>query len=143
MPFDEYTIMLQDIAYHLGLLIDGHYVSGCLTKFERYIKGSRPAWTWFEELLEGADEETVRRYARAYIMMLLSMQFFRDKSGTRMHIWWLPYMERLEDMDRYSWGSATLSWLYRCLYLVDNKHVVKLAGSLQDHLATQSHRIHP
>ncbi|RYQ91113.1 hypothetical protein Ahy_B09g096983 isoform E [Arachis hypogaea] len=63
--------------------------------------------TWmqetFSDLPEGADEETVRRYARACIMILLSMQLFNDKSGTHMHIRWLPYVARLKDMGRYSW----------------------------------------
>ncbi|RYQ90217.1 hypothetical protein Ahy_B09g096439 isoform B [Arachis hypogaea] len=126
-----------DVAYHLGLPIDGQYVSGCLTDFSRFIEGSRPPWVWFEELLgvlppancidkfivkctwfeetfsdlsQGADDETVRRYARAYIMMLVA---------------------RLEDMGQYSWGSAALSWLYRCMCRVANRNVVKLAGPLQ------------
>ncbi|RYQ82136.1 hypothetical protein Ahy_B10g100731 [Arachis hypogaea] len=47
MPFRECTITLQDVAYQLGLQIDGQYISGCLTKFERYIQGVRPAWVWF------------------------------------------------------------------------------------------------
>ena len=88
MPFGECTITLQDVAYQLGLAVDGRYVSGCLTEFHLYIEGGRPAWVWFEELLgvipppsqvqkfavnctwfeetfeecpEGADEETVHR----------------------------------------------------------------------------------
>ncbi|RYQ83357.1 hypothetical protein Ahy_B10g102000 [Arachis hypogaea] len=85
----------------------------------------------FSDLLEGADEETVRRYARAYIMMLLSTQLFGDKFGTCMHIRWLSYVASLEYMGRYSWGSTTLSWLYRCLCHMANKHVVKLTGPLQ------------
>ncbi|RYR52451.1 hypothetical protein Ahy_A06g027369 [Arachis hypogaea] len=39
--------------------------------------------TWFQETFrecpEGADEETVRRFTRAYIMMLLDTQLFADK----------------------------------------------------------------
>ncbi|KAL4288592.1 hypothetical protein AHAS_Ahas19G0301600 [Arachis hypogaea] len=89
-----------DVVYQLGLSIDRQYVSGCLMNFEQYIEGGWPAWAWFEELLgvlppadcidkftvkctwiqetfsdfsQGVDEETVRRYARAYIMMLLSI----------------------------------------------------------------------
>ncbi|RYR29528.1 hypothetical protein Ahy_B01g053943 isoform C [Arachis hypogaea] len=126
-----------DVAYQLGLPVDGDYVSGCLTDFHLYIEGGRPAWQWFHELLgvlppenqvqkfavnctwfqetfaecpDGADEETVRRFVRAYIMMLLA---------------------RLEEMGRYSWGSAALAWLYRCMCRVANRHVVKLAGPLQ------------
>ncbi|RYR72653.1 hypothetical protein Ahy_A02g006881 [Arachis hypogaea] len=58
----------------------------------------------FSELPQEADDEMVRRYARTYIMMLLLMQLFDDKSGTRLHIRWLPYFARLEDMGWYSWG---------------------------------------
>ncbi|XP_025612097.1 protein MAIN-LIKE 1-like [Arachis hypogaea] len=158
MPFGECTITLQDVAYQLGLPVDGHYVSGCLTDFHLYIEGGRPAWQWFHELLgvlppenqvqkfavnctwfqetfgecpDGADEETVRRFARAYIMMLLGTQLFADKSGNHIHIRWLPYVARLEEMGGYSWGSAALAWLYRCMCRVTNRHVVKLAGPLQ------------
>nr|XP_025678317.1 protein MAIN-LIKE 2-like [Arachis hypogaea] len=153
MPFGECTITLQDVAYQLGLPMDGHYVSGCLTDFHLYIEGGRPAWTWFHELLGvlppenqiqkfavnctwfhetfgecpvGADEETVRRFARAYIMMLLGTQLFADKSGNRIHIRWLPYVARLEQMGGYSWGSAALAWLYRC-----PMGIMRLAGHLR------------
>ncbi|XP_072071844.1 protein MAIN-LIKE 1-like [Arachis hypogaea] len=91
--------------------------------------------SWFQETFgecpEDADEETVRRYARAYIMMLLGTQLFADKSGNRIHIRWLPYVTRLEELGTYSWGSAALAWLYRCMCRVANRHVVKLAGPLQ------------
>ncbi|RYR39631.1 hypothetical protein Ahy_A09g045197 [Arachis hypogaea] len=63
-------------------------------------------------------------------MILLSTQLFDDKSDTRMHIQWLPYVARLENMGGYSWGSAALSWLYRCLCRVANRNVVKLACPL-------------
>ncbi|RYQ89203.1 hypothetical protein Ahy_B09g095969 isoform N [Arachis hypogaea] len=158
MLFGECTITLQDVAYQLGLPVDGHYVSGCLSEFHIYIEGGRPAWVWFEELFgvvpppsqvqkyavncswfqetfgecpEGADEDTVRRYARAYIMMLLGTQLFADKSGNRVHIRWLPFVARLEEMGSYSWGSAALAWLYRCMCRVANRNVIKLAGPLQ------------
>ncbi|RYR20924.1 hypothetical protein Ahy_B03g066146 [Arachis hypogaea] len=91
--------------------------------------------SWFQETFgecpEGADDETVRRYARAYIMMLLGTQLFADKSGNRIHIRWIPYVARIEEMGTYSWGSAALAWLYRCMCRVANRHVVKLAGPLQ------------
>ncbi|XP_072064444.1 protein MAIN-LIKE 1-like [Arachis hypogaea] len=150
--------MVPDVAYQLGLPVDGRYVSGCLSEFHLYIPGGRPAWVWFQELLgvvpppsqvqkyavncswfqetfgecpDGADDETVRRYARAYIMMLLGTQLFGDKSCNCIHIRWLPYVARQEEMGTYSWGSAALAWLYRCMCRVANKHVVKLTGPLQ------------
>ncbi|RYR26743.1 hypothetical protein Ahy_B02g061047 [Arachis hypogaea] len=85
----------------------------------------------FSELLQEVDDETVRRYVRAYIMMLLSMHLFGDKSCTRLHIRWLPYVTRLEDIGRYSWGFAALSWLYRCMCRVANRNIVKLVSPLQ------------
>ncbi|RYQ97977.1 hypothetical protein Ahy_B08g094052 [Arachis hypogaea] len=92
-------------------------------------------FTWFHErfrvLPPDASEETVRIYARAYIMMLLSTQLFGDKSVNRVHIRWLPFVANLDDMGRYSWGSAALAWLYRCMCRVVNKNVTNLAGPLQ------------
>ncbi|RYR03916.1 hypothetical protein Ahy_B06g083340 [Arachis hypogaea] len=82
----------------------------------------------FGECPAGADEETVRRFARAYIMMLLGTHLFADKSGNRIHIRWLPYIAKLEEMGTYSWGSAALAWLYRYMCRVANRHVVKWSG---------------
>ncbi|KAL4337028.1 hypothetical protein AHAS_Ahas12G0069200 [Arachis hypogaea] len=157
MPFGECTVTLQDVSYQLGLPIDGEAVSGCLSDFEQLMEGGKPSWTWFQELFgelppvkcinkftvtykwfqtrfevlpDNASEDTVRMYARAYIMVLLSSQLFGDKSGTRVHIRWLPFVARLEELGRYSWGSSTLAWLYRCLCRVANRNVVKLAGPL-------------
>ncbi|RYR54283.1 hypothetical protein Ahy_A06g029547 [Arachis hypogaea] len=88
--------------------------------------------SWFQETFgeypDGADDETVRRYARAYIMMLLDTLLFEDKSGNRIHIRWLPYVARLEEMGTYSWGSVALAWLYQCMCRVANRHVVKPSG---------------
>ncbi|RYQ89677.1 hypothetical protein Ahy_B09g096198 isoform B [Arachis hypogaea] len=79
LSFGECTVTLQDMTYQLGLPIDEEYYT-------------------LSELPQGVGEDIVRRYGRAYIMMLLSTQFFGDKSGTCLHIRWLPYVARLEDM---------------------------------------------
>ncbi|RYR09317.1 hypothetical protein Ahy_B05g077571 isoform I [Arachis hypogaea] len=128
MPFGECTVTLQDVAFQLGLPVDGEAVSGCLGEFETYMEGGRPAWEWFEDLFgerpppnkvkqmtvhftwfherfrvlpPDASEETVRIYARAYIMMLLSTQLFGDKSANRVHIRWLPFVANLDGMGSY------------------------------------------
>ncbi|XP_072082100.1 protein MAIN-LIKE 2-like [Arachis hypogaea] len=105
-----------DVAYQLGLPVDGRYVSGCLSEFHIYIEGGRSAWVWFEELLGVVPPPS---------------QLFADKSGNRIHIRWLPFVARLEEMGTYSWGSAALAWLYRCMCRVANRNVIKLAGPLQ------------
>ncbi|RYR64274.1 hypothetical protein Ahy_A03g010406 isoform B [Arachis hypogaea] len=133
MPFGECTVTLQGVAFQLGLPVDGEAVSGCLGEFEKYMEGGRPAWFHerFRMLPPDATEETVRIYTRAYIMMLLSTQLFGDKSANRVHIRWLPFVANLNDMGRYSWGSAALAWLYRCMCRVANRNVTNLAGPLQ------------
>ncbi|XP_057745282.1 protein MAIN-LIKE 1-like [Arachis stenosperma] len=158
MPFGECTITLEDVAYQLGLPIDGEPVSGCLSEFENLMENGRPAWVWFRELFgelppqnkvkqmtvcytwfherfrvlpANATDDIVRIYVRAYIMMLLSSQLFADKNANRIHLRWLPYVASLEDLGRYSWGSAALAWLYRCLCRGTNRNVVNLAGPLQ------------
>ncbi|RYR20797.1 hypothetical protein Ahy_B03g066044 [Arachis hypogaea] len=92
-------------------------------------------FTWFHErvqvLLADTSDDTIRIYAHAYIMMLLSTQLFGDKSANRVHLRWLPFVVKLDEMDCYSSGSAALAWLYRCLCQVTNKNVTKLASPLQ------------
>ncbi|RYR47383.1 hypothetical protein Ahy_A07g033313 [Arachis hypogaea] len=76
-------------------------------------------FTWFHErfrvLPANASEDTIRIYACAYIMMLLSTQLFGDKSANRVHIRWLPFVAGLDEMGTYSWDSVALAWLYRCM----------------------------
>ncbi|XP_057760910.1 protein MAIN-LIKE 2-like [Arachis stenosperma] len=106
MLFGECTITLQDVTYQLGLLIDGHYELLSVVPHANQIQKFAVSCSWlqetFGELPEGADEPTVRRYARAYIMMLLGTQLFVDKSGNRIHIRCLSYITRLKDMGGYS-----------------------------------------
>ncbi|RYR28946.1 hypothetical protein Ahy_B01g053172 [Arachis hypogaea] len=61
-------------------------------------------------------------------MMLLSTHLFGDKSANQIHIRWLSFVARLDDVDTYSWGSAALAWLYRCMCRVANKNARNLAG---------------
>ncbi|RYR05118.1 hypothetical protein Ahy_B06g084971 isoform C [Arachis hypogaea] len=142
MPFGECTITLQDVAYQLGLPVDGRYVSGCLSEFHIYIDGGRPPWVWFQELLGVIPPPSqVQKYALNCSWFQETFgecpedadddTLFADKSGNRIHIRWLPYVARLEELGAYSWGSAALAWLYQCMCRVANRHVVKLAGPLQ------------
>ncbi|RYR33072.1 hypothetical protein Ahy_A10g047628 [Arachis hypogaea] len=94
------------------------------------MENGRPAWVWFRELFDATDE-IVCIYVNAYILMLLSSQLFADKNANRVHLRWLPYLASLDDLGRYSWGSAALAWLYRCPCRGTNRNVVNLAGPLQ------------
>ncbi|RYR44163.1 hypothetical protein Ahy_A08g040547 [Arachis hypogaea] len=134
MGDDPGRLYRLDGVAHIAGVINDEELLGVLPP-ENQVQKFAVNCTWFQETFgecpDGADEETVRRFARAYIMMLLGTQLFADKSGNRIHIRWLPYVARLEEMGRYSWASAALAWLYRCMCRVANRHVVKLAGPLQ------------
>ncbi|RYR29546.1 hypothetical protein Ahy_B01g053961 [Arachis hypogaea] len=58
------------------------------------------------------NENTVKIYALAYIMMHLSTQLFINKLGNRVHIRWLPYVTNLDKLRKYSWSFTMLAWLY-------------------------------
>ncbi|RYR52813.1 hypothetical protein Ahy_A06g027682 [Arachis hypogaea] len=60
MSFGECTIMLRDMAYQLGLLVDGEVVNG-------------------------------------------------DKNGNRIHLRWLLYVAKLDELGNYSRNSAALA----------------------------------
>ncbi|RYR18853.1 hypothetical protein Ahy_B03g063462 [Arachis hypogaea] len=51
MPFGECTITLQNVAYQLGLSIDGEAISGCFIDFEHLMDNRRPAWDGFRNCL--------------------------------------------------------------------------------------------
>ncbi|RYQ94248.1 hypothetical protein Ahy_B08g089133 [Arachis hypogaea] len=120
----------EDRLYRLNGIA---HVAGNIDE-ESKVKQMTMCYTWFHErfrvLPADATDETVRVYARAYILMLLSSQLFADKNANRVHLRWLPYLASLDDLGRYSWGSAALAWLYRCLCRGTNRNVVNLAGPL-------------
>ncbi|XP_072062335.1 protein MAIN-LIKE 1-like [Arachis hypogaea] len=112
MPFGEYTVTLQDVAFQLGLPVNGKELFGELPPPNK-VKQMIIYFTWFHErfmvLPADAMEDTVRIYACAYIMMLLSTQLIGDKRANRIHIRWLSFVANLNDMGSYSWGSAALA----------------------------------
>ncbi|XP_027358747.1 serine/threonine-protein phosphatase 7 long form homolog [Abrus precatorius] len=67
LPFRECTIGLEDVVFQLGLRVDRLPMSG-------YTFGALP---------HNAYEETIIRYTRAYIMILLGGVLFSDKSSFR------------------------------------------------------------
>ncbi|RYR57469.1 hypothetical protein Ahy_A05g023202 isoform A [Arachis hypogaea] len=107
------TKTLQDVAYQLGLRIDGDPVSGCIEN-----RQSQTKWTvkltWFYnmvcgELEQDASEERLMRYTKGYIMQLIGGILFPDAFDSRVHIRWLPLVEDLDACGRLSWGSAVLA----------------------------------
>lgn len=73
-----------------------------------------------------ADDDTLRRHARAHILRLIGGTIFSDKSSHFVNLMFLPLLEELEQAGEYSWGSAALGWLYRdlCRATVPTAHEI-------------------
>ncbi|XP_057718162.1 protein MAIN-LIKE 1-like [Arachis stenosperma] len=97
--FEEFTITLQDVGYQLCNTLIFKSLYSLKSGFKNYLV-SLPRRIWV--LPADATETTVRIYALAYIMMLLSTQLFGDKSGNRIHIRWLPFVAKLDEMGTYN-----------------------------------------
>ncbi|RYQ79307.1 hypothetical protein Ahy_Scaffold6g108029 [Arachis hypogaea] len=59
------------------------------------------------------DPETLRQYARCYIMLLIGGYLLTDKSNNLVHIRWLSLFRDFAERRALSWGSAVLAWTYR------------------------------
>ncbi|KAA0041685.1 serine/threonine-protein phosphatase 7 long form-like protein [Cucumis melo var. makuwa] len=77
------------------------------------IRGSRLNLTWlrveFPGLADDVDEETITRYARAYIFTVDGGSMFTDKSTRYVHLMFLPFLANLHYTRQYSWGGTCLA----------------------------------
>ena len=73
----------------------------CVVPPANKIKGSRLGLTWlasqFSRLDDDAKEETMIRYGRAYILQLMGGSLFSDKSGSFVHLMFLPLLGDLHE----------------------------------------------
>ncbi|XP_047044170.1 protein MAIN-LIKE 1-like, partial [Lolium rigidum] len=138
----EMTPTLQDVSMILGLPIQGDPLcmntasDGWRQQIENLIGMAPPppedpkertpagaSFSWirtnFGECPEGANEDTIRTYTCVYLWYMLSRTLFVDNGGKLAHWCWLKALTVLEH--RWSWGTATLAYLYRqvmicCIY---------------------------
>ncbi|XBH87788.1 hypothetical protein VPH35_075181 [Triticum aestivum] len=75
-------------------------------------KGSKTGglkFTWLQqhvhELPDGADEPTIERYARAYVLYVFGTVLFADSGGSSASWMFLPLLRDWDEAGRYSWGS--------------------------------------
>ncbi|CAM0955801.1 unnamed protein product [Alopecurus aequalis] len=133
LPCGEMTITLQDVAMILGLPIVGHPVTGNVDsagwreRVEEYLgalpdggKTNGVSFVWLrhqfgEPPTAAADDLTVERAARAYVLYVLGSTLFPDGTGDSASWMWLPLFSDWDQAGQYSWGSAALAFLYRQL----------------------------
>lgn len=129
----EMTVTLQDVAFLLGLAIDGMPVIGityttCGTVCEKYLgkapdstyaSGGMVKLSWLKEFFsqcpENATIEEIERHTRAYLLYLVGSTIFSTTTGNKVPVMYLPLFENFENAGRYAWGAAALAFLYRAL----------------------------
>nr|BAH80051.1 hypothetical protein [Oryza sativa Indica Group] len=86
---------------------------------QRQTKTSGVPFSWlranFGQCPAEADEATVQRYCRAYVLYIFGSILFPDSGGDMASWMWLPLLADWDEAGTFSWGSAALAWLYRQL----------------------------
>ncbi|RYR20793.1 hypothetical protein Ahy_B03g066036 isoform A [Arachis hypogaea] len=73
-------------------------------------RGSCIKLTWLRDLKENlqlTDENSIQRYVKCHIMLLIGTILFGDKFGASMHWKFLPLLRDFGSIGQYSWGSHT------------------------------------
>ena len=66
---------------------------------------------------DGADEVSVERYTKAYLLYLINVVLFADKTSSQVQMLYLTLTDApWERIEEYKWGFATLNYLYRRLF---------------------------
>ncbi|XP_073123508.1 uncharacterized protein [Henckelia pumila] len=152
LPVGETTVTLQDISVLWGLPVDGEPITGVDTNrsmdewqdicnellgfrpppedFDRGRLKIRCLQERFKTLPDGASEDIVKFYARAYILQLLGGQLLSDMSNNKVKLMYLPLLRDFESAGRLSWGSAVLACLYRALCRATKPETSDICGPL-------------
>ncbi|CAK8543681.1 unnamed protein product [Lathyrus sativus] len=146
-PRGECTLTLEDVHMLLGLRVDGSAVVGDtnvnyalveellgvpLERGDR--KGQSIKITWLKRnysalnLTNESPEEHKLYKTRMYLLLLFACFLFPDTNGNTIHLQYLPLLEDLNEVSRYSWGVSTLAHLYRNLCRCEMKNVHNFAG---------------
>ncbi|KAK4392512.1 protein MAIN-LIKE 2 [Sesamum angolense] len=133
MTVGEMTVSLEDVAYLLGLPVDGKPVIGvtytacdsvCIKYLGKspdsgYTSGGMVKLSWlkeaFSECPEDASVEDIECHTRAYLLYLVGSTIFSTTTGNKVPVMYLPLFENFDEAGKYAWGAAALSFLYRAL----------------------------
>ena len=139
---------LEDVAYLLGLAIDGEPVMGvtyttCDTVCEKllgkapdsgYTSGGMVKLSWLKESFshcpEDAPMEEIECHTRAYLLYLVGSTIFSTTTGNKVPVMYLPLFENFDQAGKYAWGAAALSFLYRALGNASLKSQSTVSGCL-------------
>ena len=128
------TITLQDVAIILGLHTDGPTVTrtcvfdvadlcgellGVTLPVDALRQSAISIWWLCDQLstpAPDADEVTLARSVRGFILALMGSFLFEDKKGVHVHLCFFPLLRDLTHTTTYSWGDTILAHTYRELW---------------------------
>ncbi|KAL4383390.1 hypothetical protein GQ457_15G015680 [Hibiscus cannabinus] len=143
LPSGEATMTLQDVAYQLGLPVEGPPITETAEddwfQLVRELVGVDPVdlddgcvhITWldrhFTNLLDDASLQLKEQFSRAHILRVIGGILMTYKSHNKVHLMWLHHLRSLMGAEKFSWGSAVLAFLFMELYKATNpsKHVIR------------------
>ncbi|KAM3359924.1 hypothetical protein P3S68_019635 [Capsicum galapagoense] len=151
----EATITLQDVEVLYGLPVNGAPILGIETtrtigdwqnicqRFLGFVPSLREFSSSFlkvsalkvhmlsePQLSEMATQEIVNQKARCYMFWMIAGTMIAHTSGSYLKFMYLPMLEDVNAIGSYSWGSATLAYLYRFLCKASQSIQNKIVGFL-------------
>ncbi|CAI0462888.1 unnamed protein product [Linum tenue] len=144
MPFGEMTITLHDVAVLLGIPVGEDMVVGnesvkaqlCeMLRVEQLNERSKPSLKSGGLVCVEAMQQVGRfrerdSEVRMFLTCLLGTTLFVDRSGDRAQVWPLQFLGDTRRLRKYSWGSATLAYLYRQLGMASRADCKGMGGCL-------------
>lgn len=129
----EMTVTLEDVAYLVGLAIDGDPVIGVTyttcdsvcqeflgrAPDSKYTSGGMVKLSWLKEFFSQCPQDAsvleIERHTRAYLLYLLGSTIFSTTTGNKVPVMYLQLFENFDQAGKYAWGAAALAFLYRAL----------------------------
>ncbi|XP_012831219.1 PREDICTED: serine/threonine-protein phosphatase 7 long form homolog [Erythranthe guttata] len=144
MPWGEMTITLHDVAFILGLRLDGPAVSEIcpveecsqslasvlgvgLMDTNDMFRNKGVGWVKVRDQLT-LPSATDEKKMKGYLMFLLGSVLFVDKTACNMKPWWIHFTNDLDNVGKYSWASACLANMYRQLGIATRAGMNSLCG---------------
>ncbi|KAM3359132.1 hypothetical protein P3S68_022065 [Capsicum galapagoense] len=143
----EATITLQDVEVLYGLSMNGAPVLGDWQNICQRLLGFVPSLRDFSssflkvsalkahmlsepQLSDMTTQEIVNQKVRCYMFWMIAGTMMADTFGSYLKLMYLPMLKDVNVIGSYSWGSATLAYLYRFLCKASQSIQNEIAGFL-------------
>ncbi|KAL8511334.1 hypothetical protein ACS0TY_017945 [Phlomoides rotata] len=79
-------------------------------------------------LMDSENEELQLCAIRVYVLYTFGCTVFADKNDTRISSLWLEYLDDMNGLDEYAWGTTILTFIYRQLRQTSRFKVKQILG---------------